>query len=159
MIQDTKIKRETLCGVWELKSCEGKSADGQIFLPYGSKPIGKLIYTDDGHLAVTLMNSDRPHFASEDISKSTTEEITFAFSSFDSYSGRWNLDEQTGRIEHLIEAGRIPNWVGKSHVRYCSVEAGELILATDEFSMGEKTWRVYVKWTRASASHLKSISR
>lgn len=142
------MKAEMLLGVWELLSCEGRSADGESFLPYGPQPIGKLIYTDDGHLSVTLMKSGRSVFASEDISKSTADEVVAAFNSFDSYSGRWNLEEETGRIEHVIEAGRIPNWVGKTHVRHCSFEDRCLTLATDEFSMGDKTWRVYVKWKR-----------
>ena len=142
------MKAEMLLGVWELINCEGRSDNGQSFLPYGPHATGKLIYTEDGHLTVTLMNSDRPLFASEDISKSTAEEVAAAFSSFDSYSGRWSLDENSGRIEHIIEAGRIPNWVGKTHFRYCSVEDGCLTLSTEQFSMGENTWRVYVKWRR-----------
>jgi hypothetical protein len=142
------MKAEMLLGVWELINCEGRSDNDQSFLPYGPHPTGKLIYTEDGHLTVTLMNSDRPLFASEDISKSTAEEVAAAFNSFDSYSGRWSLDENTRRIEHIIEAGRIPNWVGKTHVRYCSVEDGCLTLSTEQFSMGDNTWRVYVKWRR-----------
>jgi hypothetical protein len=142
------MKTEMLLGVWELISCEGRSADGDSFLPYGPHPIGKLIYTVDKHLAVTLMRSDRSLFASEDISKSTPEEVMGAFGSFDSYCGHWSLDEETGRIEHAIEAGRIPNWVGRTHIRYCSLENTCLTLATEEFSMGGKTWRVYVKWRR-----------
>lgn len=142
------MKAELLLGVWELISCEGRSDNDQSFLPYGPHPIGKLIYTEDGHLAVTLMSSDRCLFASEDISRSTDEEVASAFRSFDAYSGRWSLDEVTGRIGHIIEVGRIPNWVGKTHVRYCSVENECLTLSTDQFSMGDNTWRVYVKWRR-----------
>jgi len=143
------MKTEMLIGVWELISCEGRSVSGECFLPYGAQPIGKLIYTDDGHISVSLMSAGRSLFVSEDISKVTKEEVNLAFVSFDAYSGRWQFDEETGRIEHLIEAGRIPNWVGKTHVRFCSIEGGCLTLATEEFSMGEKIWRVYVKWKRA----------
>jgi hypothetical protein len=141
-----------LTGVWELVSCEAQSADGESFLPYGQKPVGKLIYTDDGHLSVILMNSERAIFVSDDISKASADEIAAAFGSFDSYSGRWDLDEEAGRIEHFIQAGRIPNWVGKTHVRYCSVDEGCLTLATEEFAMRDKTWRVYVKWTRSRSN-------
>jgi hypothetical protein len=147
-----------LLGVWELISCEGRSTDGGSFLPYGSQPVGKLIYTHDGHLAVTLMSSGRACFASEDISKATNEEVAVAFSSFDSYSGRWRLDEGTGRIEHLIEAGRIPNWVDKNHARYCSFEDGCLTLATEEFLMGGKPWRVFVKWRRPQSKDRQGTS-
>lgn len=94
------------------------------------------------------MNSDRRLLASEDISKATIEEMVAAFSSFDSYTGRWNFDENTGCVEHLIQAGRIPNWVGRNHLRYCSIDEGILTLATEEFSMAGKLWRVYVRWRR-----------
>jgi hypothetical protein len=142
------MKAEILIGVWELISCEGRSSDGQSFLPYGPHPIGKLIYTEDGHLTVTLMNADRTLFASNDISQSSADEVAAAFGSFDCYSGRWRLNEGTSTIEHFIEAGRIPNWVGTTHLRYCSIEDGELILSTDHFLMAGNTWRVYVKWRR-----------
>lgn len=142
------MKTELLLGVWELISCEGRSAEGDSFLPYGQHPIGKLIYTNDRHLAVTLMSRDRPPFVSEDISRVTPDEVLLAFGSFDSYTGRWTLDEETSRIEHIIEAGRIPNWVGRTHVRYCSIENQQLTLTTEEFLMGGKAWRVYVRWGR-----------
>jgi hypothetical protein len=141
---------ESILGAWELVSCVGESRDGGSFFPYGEKPVGKLIYTEDGHLAVVLMNSQRTFFSSEDISKTTIEETAAAFNTFDAYAGRWNLDPETGRIEHTIECGRIPNWVGKTHTRFSSVKDEELTLSTEEFSMAGKTWQVHVRWRRAS---------
>lgn len=146
------MDRSTIIGVWQLQSCEGRSAEGDSFLPYGERPIGKLIYTTDGHLAVTLMDSTRSPFASEDLSHATSEEIVAAFTTFDSYCGRWHLDPETGRIDHMIEGGRVPNWVGKTHVRTCQVHGSVLTLSTEEFSMGGKIWRVHVRWTRAHQS-------
>jgi hypothetical protein len=140
--------KQDIVGVWQLVSCEGKSADGQIFLPYGSNPTGKLIYTQDGHMSVILMNSTRPRFISEDISQASSDEISSAFRSFDAYSGTWELDSNSGKIEHAIEAGRIPNWIGASHPRFISILDGLLTLSTEEFSMGERNWRVYVSWRR-----------
>jgi hypothetical protein len=145
------MKAELILGVWELISCEAQGEDNQSFLPYGPHPTGKLIYTHDGHLSVTLMSSERGLFASEEIYKATTKEVEAAFNSFDSYSGRWTLDEQLGRIEHIIEAGRIPNWVGKTHTRHISFNEGLLVLSTEKFTMNGDTWRVHVKWQRPQA--------
>jgi hypothetical protein len=142
--------KESILGPWELVSCVGESREGDSFLPYGEQPVGKLIYTEGGHLAVVLMNSARSPFASEDISKATIEEAAAAFNTFDAYAGRWNLDPDTGRIEHTIECGRIPNWVGKTHTRFSSVQDEELTLSTEEFSMAGKMWQVHVRWRRAS---------
>jgi len=143
------IKRQDIIGNWVLMACEGRCADGSSFLPYGDSPTGKLFYSTDGQMSVLLMNSSRSGFASEDISRASSDEIVQAFTSFDAYCGRWILDETTGRIEHIIEAGRIPNWVGQTHVRYCHRDGPNLSLTTDEFSMGNKVWRVSVKWRRA----------
>jgi hypothetical protein len=145
------MRRDELFGVWELISCEGRSADGASFLPYGAQPVGKLIYTEDGHLAVTLMNSSREQFVSEDISKATSDEVVAAFNTFDSYSGRWRFHEEADSVEHIIESGRIPNWVAKTHLRNCATEDGLLTLSTDEFEMGGKVWRVYVTWKRPTS--------
>lgn len=55
-----------IVGVWRPVSCEGKSSDGQSFLLYGSNPTGKLIYIQDGHMVVILMDSTRSRLLSED---------------------------------------------------------------------------------------------
>lgn len=202
---------DEIIGVWQLVSCEGKSSDGQSFLPYGANPKGKLIYTQDGHMSVVLMDPTRPRFRSEDISQASADEIVSAFRGFDAYSGTWTIqpfsrvssaqvenarvatlsnfakkslsvsqwiqhrffapvlritthlvnlakklllrpvvDDRAGKIEHLIEVGRIPNWVGAIHPRSIAISEGLLTLTTDEFAMGGKTWRVYVSWRRCS---------
>jgi hypothetical protein len=144
-----EMLKQDLVGVWLLVSCEGKSSDGQSFLPYGSHPTGKLIYTQDGHMSVILMDSERPRFVSEDISRASSDEVSSAFRSFDAYSGTWELDSNSGKIDHTIEAGRIPNWVGATHPRFISISQSLLTLTTDEFTMGGHTWRVYVSWRRS----------
>jgi hypothetical protein len=143
-----EMLKQDIVGVWQLVSCEGKSSDGQSFLPYGSHPTGKLIYTEDGYMSVVLTDSTRPRFFSEDISQASSDEVSTAFRSFDAYSGIWELDSKSGKIDHAIEAGRIPNWVGARHARFISISEGLLTLSTDEFTMGQKIWRVYVSWRR-----------
>ena len=143
-----EMLKQDIVGVWQLVSCEGRSLDGQSFLPYGAHPTGKLIYTHDGHMSVILMDSTRPRFLSEDISQASSDEVSSAFRSFDAYSGLWELDSKSGKIDHAIEASRIPNWVGAIHHRFVSLSEGVLSLTTDEFTMGGQTWRVYVSWQR-----------
>jgi hypothetical protein len=141
------MKREDIVGVWELVSVEARSKNARSFLPYGERPIGKLIYTADGHMAVTLMAANRGVFSSPDISLASDEEIKKAFETFDAYSGKWVLNEETGRIDHYIEAGRIPNWINQSHGRTCVLNNG-LTLVTDEFEMTGERWQVFVEWKR-----------
>jgi hypothetical protein len=147
------LRRDDIVGSWQLVSCQGHSEDGAAsFLPYGTRPSGKLMYALDGQMMVLLMNSERTPFVSADISKASSDEIVDAFTSFDAYCGRWLLDECTGAIEHIIEAGRIPNWVGNSHIRYAALDDNTLTLITEPFSMAGKTWRVKVHWKRPVAA-------
>lgn len=143
------VTKEDLVGVWQLLSCQGFSGADSRFYPYGESPLGKLIYTLDGHMSVILMNPARPTFRSDDISQASMEEISAAFVGFDAYSGTWRLDQRAGRVEHSIEAGKIPNWVGGRHSREASLENGLLTLVTDPFEMAGHVWRVSVVWERA----------
>jgi hypothetical protein len=120
-----EMLKQDIVGVWQLVSCEGKS-----------------------YMSVVLTDSTRPRFFSEDISQASSDEVSTAFRSFDAYSGIWELDSKSGKIDHAIEAGRIPNWVGARHARFISISEGLLTLSTDEFTMGQKIWRVYVSWRR-----------
>src|SRR5688572_9679921 len=136
-----------LIGVWSLSSCRAESQDGQHFHPYGEEPQGKLIYTACGNMSVTLMSAHRARFASDDLSLASAAEIKPAFDSFDAYCGRWTLDPGGAWVEHKIEAGRIPNWIGISHRRYCRLlPDGGLALTTEPFTLSGSIWKVEVTW-------------
>ena len=142
------MKREDLLGTWTLYACQGESSDGRKFLPYGEQPLGTLVYLPDGLMSVHLMARDRSLFASEDISQATADEIRSAFASFDAYSGRWEFDQSESIVVHDIECGKVPNWVGKKHKRFCELHDQVLTLRTEVFPMAGSTWSVSVHWKR-----------
>jgi len=137
-----------LIGTWKLISCSGRSSSGKAFLPYGENPTGHLTYTSSGKVIVTLMSSSRTNFHSENLANVTVEEKAAAFDSFDAYSGSVIVDEIKGTVIHRIEAGRVPNWVGKEHVRYFKISGNNLTLLTTPFELSDEEWQVEVIWER-----------
>jgi hypothetical protein len=144
------VQADDLVGVWRLVTCEGRSSHGKSFLPYGDKPVGKLIYTASGHMSVILMAGDRKGFQSEDVSRASDSEVSAAFRSFDAYSGRWSFNPDKQDVLHTIEAGRVPQWVDRTHRRSVQMRDGMLTLVTEEFSMAGDQWRVFVVWSQES---------
>lgn len=138
----------SLIGIWTLKSCKATASKGQIVYPYGEKPVGHLVYTSNKKVIVTLMSSARKNFQSKDLTQASTDEKAAAFDSFDSYSGNFSVDNQHGTVIHHIEAGRIPNWVGKSHIRHFSISGDTLTLLTEPFVMSDEEWKAEVIWER-----------
>lgn len=54
------MAKKPLIGVWRLVSLELRGADGQVQYPYGSDPVGYLIYDEDGYMSVAVMATNRP---------------------------------------------------------------------------------------------------
>ncbi len=147
-----------LLGVWSLISCQGISAAGKVFFPYGEAPRGQLIYTAAGNLSVFLTNYNRTPFASEDISKASSEETIAAFKSFDCYTGRWvAIEGNPPYVLHEIHCAKIPNWVKQTHKREITWLDKHLILTTEPFEMADDYWKVSVEWEKAELFHLATV--
>lgn len=55
------VETNNVVGTWKLAWWEARTSIGEVSHPYGLKPKGLLIYTEDGHMSVTIMRSNRPH--------------------------------------------------------------------------------------------------
>jgi hypothetical protein len=85
-----------LIGVWSLVSDVARSSTGQQAFPLGEDPTGQLIYSQTGHVAVTMGRRGRPQFASPDALAGTDEEIKEAFMGFEAYAGTYDVDLEAG---------------------------------------------------------------
>ena len=92
-----------LVGAWRLVSCETRADDGSIDYPLGRDADGLLIYTDDGHMSVSLARSGRQPFAAGDILGGTGDEKARAVESYISYLRR-KIDPHSS--EALIQTKR-----------------------------------------------------
>jgi len=72
-IAQNSTAKEQLVGTWTLVSSTVER-DGTKVEPFGSNPIGYMIFTASGHFAWNLMRADRPKFASGNRATGTVEE-------------------------------------------------------------------------------------
>lgn len=114
-------------GAWRLISLETLDADGLVIYPLGREAVGLLTYTASGHMCVAIMDPHRPPFASDDRFAATVEELRAAGLRYWSYAGRYEV--AAGRMRHHIEVSLIPNWVGTTLERACTLEGERLTLA------------------------------
>lgn len=114
-------------GMWRLVSLEALDADGRVAHPLGREAVGLLTYTASGRTCVAIMDPRRPPFASADSFGATPEELGAAGLRYWPYGGRHEV--ASGRMRHHVEVGLIPNWVGTTLGRACTLEPDRLTLA------------------------------
>jgi Lipocalin-like domain len=122
-----------LTGTWRLVSCIRTFKDGSTSLPWGEKPVGQVIYLDNGRMSAQIMRPGRrttvPPGLDYGSSQATDQEIREAVSGFMSYFGTYSVDEATNTVTHHVEAALVPGWVGTSLVRTFQIDSsGQLIL-------------------------------
>lgn len=121
-----------LVGAWELAGYEVPAAEGADRHPLGHRPLGQLLYSPDGYMAVHYMAGDRPQLATQNWRHTTDEEKLAAVRTYGGYSGRYHW--LGDRVEHHVDASIHPNWIGLTLVRLAVFEGRDLVLhagATD----------------------------
>lgn len=123
MVENSTI-RERLTGGWLLeKYTETNIETGEIREPLGAGATGFIMYTSDGFMSAHMNAANRTLFKAGDMFQGSPEEYRSAGQSSLAYSGRYEVDEEGGRVKHFIGVSAFPNWAGKEQVRL--VEFGE----------------------------------
>jgi hypothetical protein len=105
-----------LVGTWRLISWETRSVDGQkISYPFGREAVGYIMYNEDGYMFVAITCPNRERFAAGDLLNGSTEEKAHAASTYVSYCGQYELQED--RVIHHVDVSLFPNWVGVDQER------------------------------------------
>jgi hypothetical protein len=144
------MTEDLFIGTWRLVSCRWVDDDGRVTYPYGRSPVGYLIYTNTGHMAVNFMSATRRRFASENRMKGTPKEERAARKSYQSYSGRYEV--RGDKIIHHVEVSLFPNWVGREQERFYELEGDRLCLSTEPLPFGKTHQTAHLEWERVSAS-------
>ena len=110
--------KEQFVGVWELISAEWTRSDGKVNYLFGPDPVGRLVYTKNGHMFATVMRRHRTPFASGDARQGTPEEIKTAYEGFIFYYGTYEVDNEEGVVIHHVEHSSFPNWDGGDQRRF-----------------------------------------
>jgi hypothetical protein len=112
--------RTRLIGTWEL--VDGKLLnDGSVtdheFSPQKSGG-GILIYSPDGYMCGTLSKRERVRFSTDQVDGGTDQEKVGAYSTYFSYLGSFEVDEEKKSVTHLVRYASFPNFVGRALIRY-----------------------------------------
>jgi len=143
-----QLAKETIIGVWVLISGEFCYSNGTASRPWGNKPVGQLIYTENGYMSVQIMNPDRPFFVSKDHYKGTGEEIRKAFEGYQAYFGTYSIDEKESSITHYVIGSVFPNLTGKPIKRFYELDGSTLTLKTPPMKMGGEIVTGILVWTK-----------
>lgn len=132
-----------LVGAWRLLAFEHHPATGEASQPFGSSPLGTLIYTADGRMSVHLVQPDRPRFAAGQFRQGTDAEVRAAFEGYFGYFGRYTVRSRTegdgvitGSVTHHVEACAFPDYTGTDRTRALRLEGDRLTLTTPRGSDG-----------------------
>jgi len=145
---------EDFVGAWRLTSVETRKEDGEVHRR--GHRVGYLVYSGDGHMAVSFMKTDRPRFASGDIRGGTVEEKMAAFEGYISYAGRFEI--RGDKVVHHIEVSLFPNWVGESQERFYQLEGDRLTLSTPLMPVGGRQLSTHLIWERAKGPKTRQQS-
>ncbi len=120
---------------------------GEILHPYGEHPSGMLTYQPGGFMSAQLSVANPARFASEDLTKASTDEAAAAWHNSISYWGTFSLRPDRQIIVHHVEGSAFPNWIGTDQARnFRFNNSGHLVLEA------ESAGTVYtLTWQRKSS--------
>jgi hypothetical protein len=140
-----------LIGTWQLVSYRLVGTRGRVRYPYGEDAVGYLLYTADGHVAVSIMSAQRQPFTGADILRRTTEEAAAATRTYLSYCGTYEVEPN--RVVHHILASLFPNWSGTSQERFYCLQGDRLELSTAPLNGEVQGPRALLVWQRVLSPH------
>ena len=140
------MTRNLFIGTWKLISYEVRRPDGRVTYPWGQDLIGRLIYTEDGHVSVAMTRADRSRLAAKNFKDGSLEEKAAAADYYISYSGRY--ETQGSKVTHHVEVSLFPNWMGKEQIRNFEFDGNRLFLSTDPDPNDDKQRTGHLIWER-----------
>ena len=118
-----------LAGAWRLVSVEDRRANGEKLTRLGAAPVGSLVYTESGRMALQIAPTDpnAPGYVA--------------------YFGRYEVDAAAGTLTHVIERSLLPGHEGERQVRGFALDGARLTLRARWTHEGEPVESVVV-WQR-----------
>jgi Lipocalin-like domain len=120
---------QRIVGTWQLMSRTVSRADGTAIVDpvLGEKPTGRLVYDATGAMMLQMMRTGRKDAMSSpanDRDKTNQRAIL----GYDSYFGRYTVDEKASTVTHHVEGSLFPEDLGSDWVRPFTLEADRLTL-------------------------------
>jgi len=149
--------RSRIIGAWELVDYHAyaESDPSDKIYPMGRDCQGIILYTPDGYMSAQLQTPGQPHFAQNDLSGGTQEELAEAGKNYLAYTGPFYVDESGEQpiLRHHMSVSSFPNWLGNTQRRLVKIteENGDkyLNLAPDgAIDVGGEKRVPNLKWRR-----------
>ncbi len=125
------LSKQSIVGVWALDAFTIHKTNG-TFAPWGDGAHGMLIYTDSGHVSVSINRK---------VEKTEPEEKGF-YDSILFYSGTFEV--VADQILHEVQNASNPNRVGRNMIRFASLEGSKQITLktpNEEWGHAVLVWR------------------
>ena len=118
-----------IVGTWQLMTRTVTRADGTTIVDpvLGEKPTGRLIYDAGGAMSLQMMRAGRKEPISSPVTAKdkTNPRVILGY---DSYFGRYTVDEKAGTVTHHVEGSLFPEDLGEDWVRPFTLKGDTLTL-------------------------------
>ena len=136
---------QRLVGAWQLVTRTVQRSDGIVLADsvLGEKPLGRLYYDASGVVSLQMMRLGRSAAISKpaDAKDSANARVILGY---DSYFGRYTVDERAGTITHRVEGSLFPEDLGKDFVRGFTLDGDTLMLKFTSTADGIEITRTLV---------------
>jgi hypothetical protein len=120
---------QQIVGTWQLITRTVSRPDGTTIVDpvLGEKPIGRLVYGASGAMSLQMMRTGRKNAIAAPSSPqgNTNQRVILGY---DSYFGRYTVDEKAGTVTHHVEGSLFPEDLGEDWVRPFTLEGDTLTL-------------------------------
>ena len=120
---------QRIIGTWQLMTRTVQRADGATIVDpvLGEKPSGRLVYDANGAMMLQMMRTGRKDAISTP-ANSRDKANPRVVLGYDSYFGRYTIDERAGTVTHHVEGSLFPEDLGADWVRPFTLEGDTLTL-------------------------------
>ena len=120
---------QRIVGTWQLMTRTVQRADGTPIVDpvLGEKPSGRLVYDASGAMMLQMMRTGRKDAISTPANARDTSNPRVVLG-YDSYFGRYTVDEQAGTVTHHVEGSLFPEDLGADWVRPFTLDGDTLTL-------------------------------
>src|SRR5688572_8830994 len=127
--RSTNGATERIVGTWQLMTRTVSQADGRVIVDpvLGEKPTGRLVYDASGAMMLQMMRTGRTEAISNPAS-SGGKANSRVLLGYDSYFGRYTVDEKAGTVTHHVEGSLFPEDLGDDWVRPFTLQGDTLTL-------------------------------
>jgi hypothetical protein len=136
---------QRIVGAWQLVTRTVRRSDGTVLADsvLGEKPLGRLYYDASGVVSLQMMRRGRSAAIGKPIDPKDGANARVILG-YDSYFGRYTVDDRAGTITHRVEGSLFPEDLGKDFVRAYTLDGDTLTLKFTSAADGFEVTRTLV---------------